>query len=74
MAMVQISASVDDTLKAAVEGYCRSHGVVIDQFIQEALADRLAELEDVEHLEQVRLEPTRPLAEVLEELKLTCTP
>lgn len=72
--MVQISASVDDTLKAAVEGYCRSHGVVIDQFIQEALADRLAELEDVEHLEQVRLEPTRPLAEVLEELKLTCTP
>lgn len=72
--MVKVTASVDDTLKAAVEGYCKSHGVVIDHFIQEALADRLAELDDVERLKQARLEPTRPLAEVIKELKLTCTP
>ena len=70
MATVQISARVDQALKAAVERYCRSHGIVINHFIQEALFDRLEELEDVEDLKQIRHEPTRPLAEVLKELKL----
>lgn len=70
MATVQISARVDHTLKAAVERYCKSHGIVINHFIQEALLDRLEELEDVEDLKQIRHEPTRPLAEVLKELKL----
>ena len=70
MTTVQISARVDQTLKSAVERYCKSHGVVINHFIQEALFDRLEELEDVEDLKQIRHEPTRPLAEVLEELKL----
>ena len=58
------------TLKAAVERYCKSHGIVINHFVQEALFDRLEELEDVEYLKQIRHEPTRPLAEVLKELKL----
>ena len=70
MAVVQISARVDQTLKTAVERYCKSHGIVINHFIQEALFDRLEELEDVEDLKQIRHEPTRPLAAVLKELKL----
>lgn len=70
MAAVQISARIDQTLKTAVERYCKSHGIVINHFIQEALFDRLEELEDVEDLKQIRHEPTRPLAEVLKELKL----
>ncbi len=70
MATVQISARVDPALKAAVESYCRSRGIVMNHFIQEALLDRLEELEDVEDLKRIRHEPTRPLSEVLEELKL----
>lgn len=42
----------------------------MNHFIQEALLDRLEELEDIEELKQLRHEPTRPLAEVLRELKL----
>ena len=53
-----------------MERYCKSHGIVINHFVQEALFDRLEELEDVEHLKRIRHEPTRPLAEVLKELKL----
>lgn len=68
MAAVQISARVDQTLKSAVERYCKSHGVVINHFVQEALLDRLEELEDVEDLKRIRHEPTRPLAEVLEDV------
>jgi len=70
MATVQINARVDESLKMAVEKYCRSRGIVMSHFIQEALLDRLEELEDVEDLKKIRHEPTRPLAEVLEELKL----
>lgn len=70
MATVQISARVDEALKNAIEEYCRSRGIVMNHFIQEALLDRLEELEDIEDLKQIRHEPTRPLAEILKELKL----
>lgn len=73
MATVQISARVDETLKIALERYCRSRGIVMNHFIQEALFDRLEELEDIEDLQDIRHEPTRPLAEVLKDLKLDGT-
>ena len=70
METVRIGARIDPVLKRAVETYCRSDGVVMNHFIQEALIDRLEELEDIDDLERIRHEPTRPLAEVLAELEL----
>lgn len=70
MSIVQISARVDATLKDAVEKYCKTRGIVINHFIQEALLDRLEELEDIEDLKKIRHEPTRPLSDVLADLKL----
>ncbi len=70
MGVVQISARVDEALKKAIEDYCRSRGIVMNHFIQEALLDRLEELEDIEDLKRIRHEPTRPLSDVLAELKL----
>lgn len=70
MSTVQISARVDATLKDAVEKYCKTRGIVINHFIQEALLDRLEELEDIEDLKKIRHEPTRPLSDVLADLKL----
>ena len=70
MGKVQISARIDASLKSALERYCKSRGVVMNHFIQEALLDRLEELEDIEDLKQIRHESTKPLAELLEELKL----
>ena len=70
METVQISARVDRALKTAIERYCRSRGLIMNHFVQEALIDRLEELEDIEDLKHIRHEPTRPLAEVLKELKL----
>ena len=70
MTTVQINARIDEDLKKAIEEYCRSRGIVINHFIQEALLDRLEELEDIEDLKGLRHEPTRPLSEVLRELKL----
>ncbi len=70
MATVQINARIDAALKKALEGYCRSHGIVMSHFIQEAILDRLEEFEDIEDLKAIRHEPTRPLSELLAELKL----
>ncbi len=70
MGVVQISARVDEALKKAIEDYCRSRGIVMNHSIQEALLDRLEELEDIEDLKRIRHEPTRPLSDVLAELKL----
>ncbi len=73
MPLVQINARIDAELKKALEEYCRSRGVVMNHFIQEAILDRLEELEDAEDLKQIRHEPTRPLSQVLKELKLDGT-
>lgn len=70
MPTVQISARIDARLKKVLDEVCRSRGIVMNHFIQEALLDRLEEFEDSEDLKAIRHEPTRPLAEVLAELKL----
>ena len=68
MPTVQVNARIDRAIKGALDKYCRKHGVVMSHFIQEAIVDRLEELEDVEDLKRIRHEPTRPLEEVLAEL------
>jgi hypothetical protein len=73
MPLVQINARIDAAVKKAMEEYCRSRGIVMNHFVQEAILDRLEELEDVEDLKRIRHEPTRPLADVLRELKLDGT-
>ena len=70
MSTVQISARIDTRLKRVLDQVCRSRGIVMNHFIQEAVLDRLEEFEDVEDLRAIRHEPTRPLADVLAELKL----
>ena len=73
MPLVQINARIDAEVKKAMEDYCRSRGIVMNHFVQEAILDRLEELEDVEDLKRIRHEPTRPLSDVLRELKLDGT-
>lgn len=69
MSTVQINARIDPRLKRALDEFCLSRGIVMNHFIQEAILDRLEEFEDIEDLQAIRHEPTRPLAEVLAELK-----
>ncbi len=70
METVQIRARIDPVLKRTVASYCRSRGIAMNHFIQEALIDRLEELEDTDDLKRIRRDPTRPLTEALGELGL----
>ncbi|MCK5448334.1 MAG: ribbon-helix-helix protein, CopG family [Gemmatimonadetes bacterium] len=70
MGTIRISVRIDEALKATLDEYCRSQGILMNDFIQEAILDRLGELVNMEDLKAIRREPTRPLSEVLAELKL----
>ena len=52
-----------------MEKVCESRGLKINRFVEDALLDKLEEMEDIEDLKKIRREPTRPLSEVLADLK-----
>ncbi|MGH8495904.1 MAG: hypothetical protein ACREVN_07185 [Gammaproteobacteria bacterium] len=56
--------------KKAVEQICNTRGLSMNQFIEDALIDKLGELENIEDLTKIRGEPARPLLEVLKDLKV----
>jgi len=70
MAQVQLATRVSTQVKDAVEAVCRSRGLKMNRFIEEALLDKLEELEDIDDLKQILGEPTRPLSEILKEFNL----
>jgi len=67
---VQLATRIDARVKKAIEALCEARGLKMNRFIEDALLDKLEELEDVEDLKALLCEPTRPLSEILKELKL----
>ena len=70
MAKVQLATRIDERVKGGLEALCAARGLKINHFIEEAILDKLEELEDIEDIKKLRTEPTRPLSEILQELKL----
>jgi uncharacterized protein (DUF1778 family) len=70
MPMAQIAVRVDTRLKRAVDAACRSRGVKLTRFVQDALLDKLEEIADAEDLPRLRKEPTRPLRALIRDLGL----
>jgi hypothetical protein len=70
MPQVQLAARIDARVKAAMDRICEARGLKMNRFVEDAIIDRLEELEDVEDLKAIRHEPTRPLADVLRDLGL----
>ncbi len=66
----QLATRIDARVKRAVVAVCKARGLKMNRFLEDALLDKLEELEDVEDLARLRREPTRPLAELLKDLKL----
>jgi hypothetical protein len=70
MRQVQLATRIDQRVKGAVEKICKLRGQKMNRFIEEALLDKLEELEDIEDIKKIRKEPTRPIEDVIKELKL----
>jgi len=65
-----LATRVDKRVKQAVEEVCKARGLKMNRFIEDALIDKLEELEDIDDLKKIRCEPTRSLEAVLRDLKL----
>jgi hypothetical protein len=70
MEQVQLATRIDVRVKKAVEELCQARGLKMNRFIEEALIDKLEELEDIDELKTILCEPTRPLSDILRDLKL----
>ncbi len=70
MKQAQLATRINERVKKAVEQVCQTRGLNMNRFIEEALIDKLEELEDIEDLKKIRCEPTKPLSELLRNLKL----
>lgn len=64
-----ITARVNSKVKKLADRWCKSQGLVMARFIEEAILDKLEENLDLEEIESLRREPTRPFSEVMKELK-----
>jgi hypothetical protein len=70
MKQVQIAARIDARVKKAVDRICKGRGLKMNRFVEDALVDKLEELEDVDDVKGIRFEPTRPVEELVDELGL----
>ena len=71
MCQVQFASRVDAKVKRAVEKVCEARGLKLQRFVEDALLDKLEELEDIDEITRLRSETTRPLSAVLKTLKLS---
>ena len=69
MAKVQLATQIKEEVKGALEAVCAGKGIKIGHFVEEAILDKIEELEDVEDLKKLRAEKTRPLSVVLKDLE-----
>lgn len=70
MPQVQLASRIDARVKQAMDRVCEARGLKLNRFLEDAIIDKLEELDDIEDLKAIRHEPTRPLAEVLRDLGL----
>ena len=64
-----LTARVSKKVKRLADQWCKSQGLVLARFVEDAIIDKLEESHDHAELEKLRREPTRPFSQVLKELK-----
>ena len=70
MARVTFATQIDERIKEAVEASCTARGLKINRFVEEALLDKVEELEDIQFLRSIRREASRPISRLIRDLEL----
>ena len=65
---VALTTRVDSRIKAMADKWCKSKGLVMARFIEDAILDKLEEAFDAQEIQHLRRESVRPFDEVLKEL------
>ena len=69
MEQAVLTVRLNKKVKNLADQWCKSRGLVMARFIEEAILDKLEESLDIEDLDKLRREPTRPFSDVMKELK-----
>ena len=64
-----LTARINKKVKSLADKWCKSQGLVLARFIEDAIIDKLEESHDISEIEKLRREPSRPFSEVMKELK-----
>jgi len=56
MAQKQLATKLDAAVKDTLDAICNARGIKIGHFVQEAILDKIEELEDTEDLKKLRHE------------------
>ena len=66
----QLATRIESKIKRAVKRACQSRGLRMNRFIEDALVDKLEELEDIKDLKKIQGEPRKSFDELFKDLKL----
>ncbi|MBI4042452.1 MAG: hypothetical protein HY391_03140, partial [Deltaproteobacteria bacterium] len=69
MATAQLATRIDLQVKKALASICKARGLKINRFIEDAILEKLEEMEDLADLKTLRKEKFRPLSEILKDLR-----
>jgi len=69
METVQLATRIDSRIKKTVDLVCKQRGLKLNKFVEEALLSQLEELEDIADIQALRKEASRPLSEIMKDLK-----
>lgn len=69
MSQSQVATKIDSRVKRALEEICKERGLKMNRFIEDAILDKIEELEDLGDLKKLRKEEFVSFENVLAELK-----
>lgn len=69
MEQAVLTARINKKVKRLADKWCKSQGLVLVRFVEDAIIDKLEESQDIAELEKLRRYPTRPFSGVLKQLK-----
>ena len=69
MQLAVLTARINNKVKKLADNWCKSQGLVMARFVEEAILDKLEECHDLEEIQKIRREPARPFREVMKELR-----
>lgn len=69
MKFKQLATKINSDVKDAVDAICEQLGVKMNRFVEDALLDKIEEIEDLHDVAQLRAEPSKALDDVIKGLK-----
>ena len=69
MGVKQLATKIDEDIKNALDAFCDDRGLKINKFLEDAILDKIEEYEDLSDLRKLRKEKSRPLEELISDLK-----